>query len=262
LNALDEKRLIFAVSTGRSGTGYLARVLRCVPGVAAYHEPEPRFSHVMRAALRTPAVARTFWVEAKLPRIAGVASAIYAETSHLFGKGFVEPLLDLGIQPDLIVLARDHRPVALSLYRLHMIPARTPQGRRYLLQPDDPGVLSLRGWEGLHDYQLCYWYCLEMARRAEHYAAVFEKQGGAVARLSLADLVRPDGWMGLIETLRLPRPGLWPRARYELIRRRRVNGKVRADPPPTPAHLHDMEQEVHDLTFAVSTSRHAGAVGP
>ena len=42
----------------------------------------------------------------------------------------------------------------------------------YLLEPRDPYVMPLPGWESLSDYQLCFWYALEIERRCVRYTAI------------------------------------------------------------------------------------------
>lgn len=245
LSALAKKRLVFTVSTGRSGTDFLARVLSFLPDVDCRHEPKPRFSEYMRAAQLDPRIASRFWIQEKLPRLAKVEAPIYIETSHLFCKGFVEPLLELGVVPDLICLHRGARDVARSLYQLNHIPGRRVFASNWYLGPEDPGVLPLPGWEELHDYQLCYWYCLEIARRTEVYSAEILARGARVTQLSLLELNDPSGYGRLIEALDLPRPNWWGRFRYARARNTRTNikasKKVRHDLPP---NLEELEQEV------------------
>src|SRR5262249_42371142 len=47
---LEGIRLILTVTPGRSGSAYLCELLKGVPGIYADHEPEPKFSDVMRSA--------------------------------------------------------------------------------------------------------------------------------------------------------------------------------------------------------------------
>ncbi len=246
-SALEGKRLVFTLSTGRSGTGLLARCLDELPGVAGRHEPEPHFAEVMRPALREPSLASEFWLQRKLPAIEASPEAIYVETSHLFAKGFAEPLLALGLVPDLIVLRRPPREVALSLLALGTVPARTPKGRRFLLAPDDPGVLALPAWERRSDYQLCFWYCLEMARREQQLSELFRARGAQVSQLSLAELAEGPGLRRLINELDLPRPRLAARLRSHLgtapARNRKRHRKRAAEPV---ADLLSQELEVRE----------------
>jgi hypothetical protein len=57
------------------------------------------------------------------------------------------------------------------------------------------------------DYQLCYWYCLEMERRIEAYAAEIGKRGGQIFGLDFEQLVEGDGFEQLVEAFGLPQPG-------------------------------------------------------
>lgn len=203
---LTQKRLIFTVTTGRSGTNYLTNMLSYLPNVTSLHEPEPDYHHVLRSVQHQPELAYEFLIERKLPAIAADKAPIYIETSHLFCKGFFEPLLDLGIVPDLILLSRDKRSVAKSMYQLNQIPARTEIGRNYLVQPDDPQVLPLPNWESLHDYQLCYWYTLEIERRQQVYSAEVKKRGGMVYAITLEDFSTIKGFWSLLWAMKLPFP--------------------------------------------------------
>lgn len=183
------QRLIFTVTTGRSGTGLLSTQLKHVTGATVHHEATPNFADVMRSAQNDPLVAKKFWLNDKLPAIQGTPSSVYIETSHLFCKGFLEPLLHLGVIPELILLRRPHRDVAKSLTSLRTIPARTENGCRYLLSPDDPNVIQLSSWTQLSDYQLCYWYCLEIERRMKQYAKLITDSGGRTYEIAFHNLI-------------------------------------------------------------------------
>ena len=199
LEQLESKRLIFTVTTGRSGTGYLATMLSLIPSIHAFHEPEPDFVDVMRKAIEKPELAVRFWVFKKLPVIAKLPKNIYCETSHLFCKGFFYPLLDLGILPELIILKRERRKVAKSLFELNTIPGRTPLAILYYLKPDDRGVyLPINNWQRLHDYQLCYWYCLEIEKRMEIYKEEILKRGGKVYEVEFSSLLNLKDFISFV----------------------------------------------------------------
>lgn len=188
VDGIRQKRLIFTVTTGRSGTAYLASLFGFARGVYTVHEPAPEFADVLRPVQNNPDLAHRFLLEEKLPAILRISAPVYIETSHLACKGFLEPLLELGIVPDLIIHRRPARDVARSMLKMGTIPGRTDKGLRFYLSPDDPRVLALSDWQNLHDYQLCYWYCLELERRALHYQQVFEQAGARIAETTLSDL--------------------------------------------------------------------------
>ena len=218
-------RLVFTVTPGRSGTGLLAALLSGLRDTSAHHEPEPHFARSMRSAQLDPDAALEFWEREKLPAIERQPGDTYVETSHLFCKGFLEPLLALGRVPDLVLLTRPHREVATSLLSLGTVPGRGDKATRFYLQPDDPGVLPLPGWRSLHDYQLCFWYCLEIERRAALYAPMVRERGGRVLQISLDELSTASGFASLLGFL--DRSRVEPRAwrHFLAVRRRRVNDK-------------------------------------
>ncbi len=188
ISQLQQKRLIFTVTTGRSGTAYLSTVFGYARKTHSFHEPSPEYVQVLRDIQKDPKLADTFLLEKKIPAILDDDADIYVETSHLACKGFLESWLRLGIVPDLIIHRRSPRDVALSMYRMGTIPARTDKGLKFYLSPSDPGVLNLADWQRLHDYQLCYWYCLEIERRAELYKKVFGQKGARVTETTLEGL--------------------------------------------------------------------------
>ena len=170
-----------------------------MPGVHSDHEPEPKFSDVMRSAQQDPEIACRFLLSQKLPAIRRCAQPTYLETSHLACKGFIEPLIENGCPPDLIILERNPFLVATSLYLIAAVPGRTPTGNQFLLRPDDPGVLSLDGWQELCDWALCFWYCREIERRMEIYANVVKERGRRVITTSIVRLQTDEGVRELLE---------------------------------------------------------------
>lgn len=257
--ALKRKRLIFTITTGRSGTGYLAEMLRFVPGILSCHEPEPKFSHIMRSAQTNPEVAYNFWIRKKLPAIVGKNAPIYIETSHLFCKGFIEPLIHLGIRPDVIILTRPWREVAKSLYELNIIPGRTPDGLKFLVSPEDPEVLPLPCWKKLHDYQLCFWYCLEINRRIEIYKQLLLKKNVRIAEISFYEIITTQGMGRLLAELDLPKPDVSAWQAYLVNHQNRINTKFQIKANNAKETIQDMdylEQEVLRTTRVAFAHEH------
>ena len=222
---LSQKRLIFTVTTGRSGTNYMTNMLSYLPGVLTSHEPKPHLHLLLRETQSNPDVAFDLLINEKLPFIADLPGATYIETSHLICKGFLEPMLDLGVKLDLVILRRDPRAVATSLYQLGHIPARTQVGRQFLLQPDDPGVLAVSDWESLHDYQLTFWYTLEIERRAQEYRDKFRDAGSQVVEITLEEFSTVLGYYRFLNTMKLPFPTLINIIKHLRSHFRRVNNK-------------------------------------
>ena len=194
--SLPEQRLVFTITNGRSGSARLAELLDRLDGVTAEHEPKPRFETLMHDVAANPGLARKFLLNVKLPAIAKVPCTTYVETSHVFGKGYFEAMMDLDIPFSLILLRRDLRAIALSMLRLNTVPGRTPKALQYYLLPSEAQHVVVPDPARLSDYQMCYWHACEMAARQTHY--------GEVARA--AGLV-----VGAVDTDALNEPGVFER---------------------------------------------------
>ena len=203
LTEVASKKLIFTVTAGRTGTRYVAELFKTLDGVCAIHEDEPSFSHVMRPSQGHPDLAERWVLGQLLPHIAATRHPVYVRTEHLTCKGFLEPLLALGLRPAILLLRRSPRRVARSYLDKDTVPGRTSLGVTYMLHPTDPGVLPLPEYQRFSDYQLCFWYALEIERRQLHYGQLFHEQNLPVEDVTaeeLNDLVR---WMRCLRTLGL-----------------------------------------------------------
>ena len=206
---LGDKRLIFTISPGRCGTKYLFEMLKTVPGIAVEHEPKPGFEDAARLAQFIPDASRRFWAEYKLPYIARHTENVYFETGHVFVNGFADTLLELGHIADLVILSRPHREVALSRWRRGSIPVRTERGGQYGIHPNARGVLlPITGWETWNDYQLCYWFCLEVEARSAYYSEMYKDMGAKVHHTTLSKIATERGFLRLLSDLGLPGPDM------------------------------------------------------
>jgi hypothetical protein len=206
IEQIREKQLILTVTAGRTGTAFLHNLFRLFPDVDSAHEEEPNYLHVMRRVQTQPSEAARFLTKFKFPVIAASKSRTFAETSHLFCKGFLEPMLNLGVYPDLVLLRRNPRRIALSLLERNTIPGRTSTGTDYLVCPADPGTLPLSLWEGMTDYQLCFWYALEIECRQHRYGDYMQQLGRKVCDYTASELHNPDSFLDMAETLSLDIP--------------------------------------------------------
>jgi hypothetical protein len=194
VHTLSSKKMIFCLTNGRTATKTLAGLIACISDVDAHHEASPGFHVVMQEVQSDPNLARDFWLYSKLPAIAKSPKPIYVETSHLFGKGFLEPLFELGGRPSIILLHRDRRATALSMCQLNDIPGRTRRGRKWYLSPPHAHHVGLsRGAEAtLSDYQLCFWHVLEMEARQAHARNLARAYGLTVVDVHSEDLNDAD----------------------------------------------------------------------
>lgn len=192
-----ERRPMFCVTTGRSGTQLLANSIhRCMLAVSL-HEPSPGFQDIRPFTVSGSARAdliKDWWITTKLPAMYAQANERqhqrYVETSHVFCKGFAEMLIDIGIVPDIIVLRRDPRETAQSLFRIGTIPWRNERGKKWCMaENDDRHLLPGSDLSVLSDYQLCYLYCLEIEAKADHLGKRVRDGGGKVCSLDFREVV-------------------------------------------------------------------------
>jgi hypothetical protein len=175
------------------------------------------------------------------------------ETSHLFCKGFLEAWLELSDMPvpDLVLLDRDLRKVAKSIYQLQTIPGRTQKGLIWYLSPADTGTLvKMPDWQRLNDYQLCYWYCQEIEARKKKYRSMIEQRGGRCAQTSVEALKTAKGLRQLQQTLALPAIGFSGWLSYFSNRNAVINEKSAKKKQAlsfTDEQLNEFEREVDQL---------------
>jgi hypothetical protein len=249
IGKIKKKRLVFTVTTGRSGTAYLSSIFGFARDTHSYHEPEPEFADILRQVQEGTVNPGDFWVNKKLPAIAGDQAPIYVETSHLACKGFLEPLLELGVLPDLVIHRRPARDIALSMLKMGTIPGKSPKGLRFYLSPDDPGVLEIDNWRELEDYQICFWYCLEIERRARYYKTIFSEQGARVVETTLSGLKTFSGLEACFSGLNLTfkYPSFLTRLRFRKSSGVKVNeSKETKKAVLIPENLMKLESEVFE----------------
>ncbi|GEK74048.1 MULTISPECIES: hypothetical protein [Halomonas] len=180
------KNLVFTVTHGRTGTTMLTEVFKMFDDTLSEHEPEPNYATVFPAVKDDPRHAFGF-LEKKLAHIDGIAPSSYVETSNVFGKGFLIPLLRLGLRPGLIFLNREFRETAKSLYKRGSTPMRTERGRHYSADPRVPGSLPVFSPEQLSDYQLCFWGVLDSYYRQLMARDIYDAEGGVYHWVTATD---------------------------------------------------------------------------
>ncbi len=202
----SKRRIIFGLSSGRSGTAYLTSLLKGLPGLIALHEPEPKYQWQSLGLQQNPQLAHEFVTGPKKHWVDRLPDATYFEASHYLAKGFMEAWVKAGVIPDTVIMERDLRKTALSWYSLNVDFFQNPSYvLQHMLHPQDHRqlFLPLVDWKSLNNYQLCYWYALESRKRSEHYAQYLEAKGARSMRTSLERLTSGQDtetllkWLGI-----------------------------------------------------------------
>jgi len=209
------KDFVFTMTTGRSGTSYLSRLLQDnLPDSTCHHEiigwdrfgvDTPDLSHMtLFNSEGNVKKVQSFW-RSKFLRVAQTPGRYYAETSHLLMKaGLVENLAWLKSegQVHLITLERDPYATILSFRsRLDFLNKGNvwlwyldPEYPRNLVPSRDLLTAGINGF--------CLWYILEIRARAAYYEErVAEPQGIVVHHFDLEELRSAEGASRLLRGL-------------------------------------------------------------
>ena len=206
---------VFTMTTGRSGTAYLAQLLQQnLPDAESYHEilgwdrfgvDTPDVSHMtLFNSQGNVEKVQAFW-RGKLVRIAATPRRFYVETSHLLMKaGLIE---NIGLPTargtvHLIALERDIVETVLS-FRRRLDFVNKGNWWLWYLDPHYPrNIVSPEPFadEGVNG--LCLWYVLEIRARAERYERLLAGTPNLVFhRFALDELRTGEGVSRLLQGL-------------------------------------------------------------
>lgn len=137
-------KYIFCISTGRSGTAYLSKLLSQLDNCSAYHEQKPVLhNEIMRDYLDGNEEKLKNELLKKIEYIRNNQNAIYADTSHVFIKSFGWeipkhiPQNEIGV----VILKRDKEKVVQSTQRVHSGPF-TYLGKKWILIPYKNAIIK------------------------------------------------------------------------------------------------------------------------
>jgi hypothetical protein len=217
---MADRQFIFTMTTGRSGTAFLAEFLAAnLPDAECHHE----FVGPGDFGLRTPDVShmtlfnsqgnvekvQTFWRD-KLAMILKGRSRFYIEAAHMLMKaGLVENIAPL-TQAGHVHLVDLQRDVAATIRSFKSRLDFFNKGNQWLWYLDETYPRNLSGWGKFEKYGhsgLCLWYIIEVRLRAAFYARVVASNPRiSVHRLRLEDLVTPAGAERLLGALGAAKP--------------------------------------------------------
>ena len=182
----SDKNIVFTITHGRTGTTMLTEIFKIFDDVLSEHEPEPNYASLLPDVKENPRFSIEF-LDKKIDKINGVNQKHYVETSNVFGKGFFIPLVRMGVFPKLILLNREFRKVAESLFKRGSFPMRSKMGVHYSADPSCPGSLPIFQPETLTNYQLCYWGVLDSYWRQLRAADLYDANGKVYVWASTSD---------------------------------------------------------------------------
>lgn len=173
---------IFAATSGRSGTGYLASAFREFTSLDAYHEDPPVLRGKLLIRANSVPFPRCRTLVQKAKRIAGRSG--YVDTAHQFMKGFAP--YALAEMPDIKVIHLVRNP--LEVMRSRLLRKSIP-GKSEWVQPLGlPNQLLHLSGADLTDLQLIAWDWLEHEERFHRMRGCFRE----VHHVYFHELVGPD----------------------------------------------------------------------
>ncbi len=186
------ERFVFTITTGRSGTAYLAELLKTnLEDAAVFHErtgwlnfgvvtPDLSDFTVFNSAGNIAKV-REFW-KRKLGRDLATPQRVHAETSHLLAKaGLLENidlLTDAGGQVEVIVLRRDVLATLWSFYNRFDFVNNGLAWAFYLDLAYPNVIVDGTPFRELGVAGRALWYIIEMRARGEYYRQLLAAQNG------------------------------------------------------------------------------------
>jgi hypothetical protein len=214
------KKFVFTLTTGRSGTRYLATLLRQnLPDAECHHEihgwdrfgiDTPDVSHMtLFNSQGNVEKVESFWM-AKLARIAATPREFYVETSHILMKaGLVENLAPLTAAGTVHLIALERDPYATILsFRNRFDFLGKANCWLWYLDPEYPrNLVPSRELVADSINGLCLWYILEVRARAARYEEQLRGEPRILFhRFRLEELRDAAGASRLLHALGAPLP--------------------------------------------------------
>ncbi|OIQ85414.1 hypothetical protein GALL_327500 [mine drainage metagenome] len=210
--SFPDRRFIFTITTGRSGTNFLAELFASNLGDAqVYHEQRahsdwgincPDVSHLTTFnQLGSSSHLRAFWSQ-KLGRIRALDVRYFAETSHTLAKAGLVENLDLLRGAGVVHLIHLKRDIADTVISFTHRADFSTRGNMWLwyLDPGYPNALmNPEPFIGLGQIGFALWYVMEMRVRAEYYRLLLAGQADVV--LHEVDMEQVTGAEGAAKLL-------------------------------------------------------------
>jgi hypothetical protein len=172
-----QRRLIFSINSGRSGSKYLAQLLSTAHQVTSFHEAEPKMcgefiDMINSKPMEESREKRRVKAEAIAEILRGSApEEIYAETNHTFITTFYDVVLEEFPNVDVVNLRRDLGLVLKSFIEMGYFSPLNPLSFAWMSSPNAvTSALPAIGPDAtLDQFDRCIAYLLDIEARAERF---------------------------------------------------------------------------------------------
>ena len=204
--------MFFVVSTGRSGTTSIARILASIHGCRSRHEPAPELiieSSEYRYGTMDAETIRRILFYSRAPRVGG--GRVYCESNQCMSL-VIPVLAELYPQARYLWLIRDGRDVVASFYQKQEYTGHSDNHERYedcppvekawidgRVRADRCGEMTEDEWESLDRFAKCCWYWGYVNRIIEQDLNAHAPDAHIKVRLEHLheDMKHAVQWMGL-----------------------------------------------------------------
>ena len=206
-----DRHVVFCISSGRAGSGYLSDILSRYTNSISLHEPLPRMTGRYLDLSRPDIIYDTKrYRRIKLMGILGMLKNSdrdipYVETSHMFIKTYYDIVTDFFKNIDVIVLRRELSSVLKSFVELGFFSRQLKQWSLWMHKPEfrnlyfDPPMK----FEDMDDIDRIITYLLDIEARAVRYSMLYPKT--RIHDIYLSEITSDDGISSLINTLGMNR---------------------------------------------------------
>jgi len=173
----ENRKLIFCINSGRSGSHYLVTLLNTAKEIRAFHEPEPAMNGQYlqlinqyeykdtygRRKIKCNAIRKTLREMEE--------NKIYCETNHMFIKTFFDVVIDAFKNVGIIILRRELVHVLKSFIELNYFTNKNEAWKDWMSSPNAKthAIDCIDKDENLDQYDLCIAYLIDIEARIQRF---------------------------------------------------------------------------------------------
>jgi len=179
--SVPKNRLFFSACSGRSGSGYLAKLLGTAIEVNSFHEPEPWMEGKYLRMVNDSSYSKTFRKrQIKCKAIEKILSKmspeqVYSEIAHMFLITFFDVVSDYFDNVEVIILRRELSLVLKSLIELGLFSKINSAWPDWTPSPNSKtsALTCIDSDSVLDQYDLCIAYLFDTEARAIRFQKKF-----------------------------------------------------------------------------------------
>jgi len=171
-----EGKYIFSISTGRSGSQYLAELLATAKDTVSFHEPEPKMHDIHLRMVEERGLEATYRerlikIDAIKKAVRKSGASIYAETNHMFIKTFFDVVIKELNDVQVVFLRRNLVEILKSFYQLRYFTEENQAWKRWMTFPMSQNSAIKFVGNPTDEIDLSIGYIIDMYARAERFQA-------------------------------------------------------------------------------------------